>query len=138
MPPKPWGAPIESARSKSASRPISSSGTCRTTGSSSITLGSTMSGESSSVAGWSGLLEPARLPAGWPRRADDPRLGEVIEFWDGTLEPLRPGRAVIVGFPQDEGVRRNRGRVGAADAPREIRSQLWRLVPWDPTTEADV
>jgi formiminoglutamase len=78
------------------------------------------------------------LPAGWPRRADDPRLGEVIEFWDGTLEPLRPGRAVIVGFPQDEGVRRNRGRVGAADAPREIRSQLWRLVPWDATTEADL
>jgi formiminoglutamase len=90
------------------------------------------------VAEWSGLLEPARLPAGWPRRADDPRLGEVIEFWDGTLEALRPGRAVIVGFPQDEGVRRNRGRVGAADAPREIRSQLWRLVPWDATSEADL
>jgi formiminoglutamase len=35
---------------------------------------------------------------------------------------------VIVGFPQDEGVRRNGGRVGAALAPNAIRRWLYRLV----------
>jgi formiminoglutamase len=34
---------------------------------------------------------------------------------------------VLVGFPQDEGVRRNGGRVGAAAAPDEIRKHLDRL-----------
>jgi len=97
-----------------------------------------MSGESSSAAAWSGLLEPARLPADWPRRADDPRLGEVIEFWKGDAAALKPGRAVIVGFPQDEGVRRNGGRAGAAEAPRDIRSHLWRLVPCDGSTGTDL
>lgn len=97
-----------------------------------------MSGESSSAAAWSGLLEPARLPADWPRRSDDPRLGEVIEFWKSDVAALRPGRAVVVGFPQDEGVRRNGGRIGAADAPREIRSHLWRLAPYDPSADTDL
>src|SRR5262249_12850813 len=35
------------------------------------------------------------------------------------------------GFPQDAGVRRNGGRVGAAAAPDAIRSWLYRLTPWD-------
>lgn len=34
---------------------------------------------------------------------------------------------VIVGCPQDEGVRRNNGRPGAAEAPHEIRAHLYRL-----------
>jgi formiminoglutamase len=65
------------------------------------------------------------------RRPDDPRLGEFIERWDGDPAALRPGRAVLVGFPQDEGVRRNGGRPGAAEAPREVRRWLRRLTPWD-------
>jgi formiminoglutamase len=51
---------------------------------------------------------------------------------------LTPGRPVLVGFPQDEGVRRNGGRVGAAAAPREIRRWLYRLTAWDPTAGADL
>jgi formimidoylglutamase len=43
-----------------------------------------------------------------------------------------------VGFPQDEGVRRNHGRPGAAEAPREIRRWLYRLTPWDGTQDADL
>jgi formiminoglutamase len=39
---------------------------------------------------------------------------------------------VLVGFPQDEGIRRNGGRVGAAEAPREIRRWLYRLTPGEP------
>lgn len=34
---------------------------------------------------------------------------------------------VIVGCPQDEGVRRNNGRRGAAEAPQGIRTNLYRL-----------
>jgi formiminoglutamase len=36
---------------------------------------------------------------------------------------------VILGFPSDEGVRRNGGRVGAALGPAAIRSALYRLAP---------
>src|SRR5688572_25480459 len=60
-------------------------------------------------------------------RRDDPndiRLGELV-----LLEPDAYGAAdvVILGCPQDEGVRRNGGRSGAAQAPREIRRALYRL-----------
>jgi formiminoglutamase len=55
----------------------------------------------------------------------------VIERWRGDPGALWPGRAVLVGFPQDEGVRRNGGRPGAAGAPREVRRWLHRLTPWD-------
>jgi formiminoglutamase len=51
---------------------------------------------------------------------------------------LLPGRVVIVGFPQDEGVRRNGGRAGAAEAPAAIRQQLYRLTPWEPRGKVDL
>jgi formiminoglutamase len=38
-------------------------------------------------------------------------------------------RAVLVGFPSDEGVKRNGGRAGAAEAPDEIRKQLYGMTP---------
>src|SRR5947209_4336332 len=88
-----------------------------------------MSGESSNAAEWSTRLELPRPPDPLARRPDDPRLGEVMEFWQGDPAALRPGRAVLVGFPQDEGVRRNLGRPGAAEAPQEIRRWLYRLTP---------
>jgi formiminoglutamase len=72
------------------------------------------------------------------QRADDPRLGDVAEFWRGDLTALRPGRAVLFGFPQDEGVRRNHGRPGAAGAPAEIRRWLYRLTPWDAVDGVDL
>jgi formiminoglutamase len=87
---------------------------------------------------WSTRLEPVSPPDDLPRRPDDPRLGEVVEFWRGDPAALRPGRPVLIGFPQDEGVRRNGGRVGAAEAPREIRRWLNRLVPWDGEADADL
>jgi formiminoglutamase len=51
---------------------------------------------------------------------DDPRLADTIE--DGE-----DGDIVIVGFPHDEGVRRNGGRVGAADGPSAFRKALARF-----------
>ncbi len=97
-----------------------------------------MSGGSSSEAAWFSRLEPAPRQAREAPRPDDPRLGEIIEAWDGQPAALRPGRAVIVGFPVDEGVRRNRGRTGAATAPNEIRRWLARLTAWDGQNAIDL
>jgi formiminoglutamase len=56
---------------------------------------------------------------------NDPRLGEVVKI-DPTDYAL--AKVIILGCPQDEGVRRNKGRVGAAHAPDEIRRYFYRLV----------
>lgn len=55
---------------------------------------------------------------------NDPRLGEVIRT---KQEEYASSHIVILGCPQDEGVRRNGGRVGAADGPRAIREQFYKL-----------
>ncbi len=45
---------------------------------------------------------------------------------------------MLIGFPQDEGVRRNGGRPGAAEAPHAVRHWLYRLTPWDAVRRADL
>ena len=55
---------------------------------------------------------------------NDPRLGEIVRY-DKT--GYDEADIVIVGCPQDEGVRRNLGRVGASRAPDAIREQFYRL-----------
>jgi formiminoglutamase len=52
--------------------------------------------------------------------ADDPRLGSLITAGDD-------GELVLVGYACDEGVRRNGGRVGAAQGPAAMRRQLPRM-----------
>src|SRR5260370_41513681 len=103
-----------------------------------ITSGSIMSNASSSEAEWSTRLDPCKSPEDLIRRPDDPRLGEIIEPWRGDASLLQKGRAVFIGFPQDEGVRRNQGRPGAAQAPQEIRRSLYRLTPWDEVNDIDL
>lgn len=61
-----------------------------------------------------------------PAAPDDPRIGQLL---GAALHDGRPPRAVIVGFPVDEGVRRNGGRAGAAGGPAAIRAALARLAP---------
>lgn len=97
-----------------------------------------MSGESSSAAAWSTLLEPAPPQPETPRRPDDPRLGEIVDRWQADPSALLPNRAVLIGFPQDEGVRRNHGREGAAAAPDEVRRWLYRLTTGDPRGDVDL
>jgi formiminoglutamase len=62
---------------------------------------------------------------------DDPRIGRLF---GARLGPNEIPKAVILGFPSDEGVRRNGGRVGAAGGPRAVRPALYRLTA-DPRLE---
>lgn len=62
----------------------------------------------------------------------------MVDFRTGTPADIPPGRPVIVGFPQDEGVRRNGGRIGAAHAPDEIRRWLYRLTPYHAAENANL
>ncbi|MBV7599218.1 formimidoylglutamase [Aeromonas sp. sia0103] len=69
----------------------------------------------------------------WQGRRD-PEDGELALRWHDRVQPWQtdaaPGVA-LVGFACDEGVRRNKGRVGAASAPHAIRKLLantaWHL-----------
>ncbi|MEM1043804.1 MAG: formimidoylglutamase [Bacteroidota bacterium] len=56
---------------------------------------------------------------------DDPRLGR----WLAANRSAEGARAVLLGFPSDEGVRRNGGRPGAASGPEAIRRALYTLTP---------
>lgn len=77
----------------------------------------------------------APLPAA---REGDPRVGQLIVRRRGPDGPpasdspeagTEPPRAVVLGFPSDEGVRRNGGRPGASEAPNRIREELYGLTP---------
>lgn len=59
---------------------------------------------------------------------NDPRMGEVVA-WDEAH--FAKSEIVILGCPQDEGVRRNGGRVGAAYAPDAIREQFYKLTTFN-------
>ncbi|MFN8498274.1 MAG: formimidoylglutamase [Anaerolineae bacterium] len=55
---------------------------------------------------------------------NDVRLGQIVRRDPAEYDAAR---VVILGCPQDEGVRRNGGRLGASAAPTEIRRALYRL-----------
>ncbi len=58
----------------------------------------------------------------------DPRMGDVVRH--GRKNQTGHVQVGIVGVPDDEGVKRNRGRTGAKDAPDEIRKAFYRLTPF--------
>jgi formiminoglutamase len=59
---------------------------------------------------------------------NDPRLGEIV----GREEKdYQASEIVVLGCPQDEGVRRNNGREGAALAPSAVREQFYKLTPFN-------
>lgn len=59
---------------------------------------------------------------------NDPRLGDLVGREEKDYEAAE---IVILGCPQDEGVRRNNGREGAALAPAAIREQFYKLTPFN-------
>src|SRR5574340_257301 len=65
-------------------------------------------------------------PAPWAGRDDGP--GPEHLRWHGAVAPytdtVEPGAGVLVGFRSDEGVRRNKGRPGAARGPVALRHAL--------------
>jgi len=71
--------------------------------------------------------DPEVAPAGLP--SDRGETGPVFRVKD-VIRPIAPetrGGAALIGFASDEGVRRNFGRVGAAQGPSAIRRVLERL-----------
>ena len=58
---------------------------------------------------------------------NDPLDKKMGEFVQQEFSDYEAADVVIVGCPQDEGVRRNKGRIGAAKAPDEIRKALYRM-----------
>ncbi|MBI2346122.1 MAG: formimidoylglutamase [Deltaproteobacteria bacterium] len=60
------------------------------------------------------------------RRADDPRLGERVQRL-ANLRDATKGTVVLIGVPDDRGVVAGYGRAGAADGPRALREQFYRL-----------
>jgi formiminoglutamase len=63
---------------------------------------------------------------GCRRAPGDRRLGDLL----GTkLQPGITPRVALLGFPSDEGVKRNGGRAGAAAAPSSVREELFRFTP---------
>ncbi|UOF02156.1 formimidoylglutamase [Bdellovibrio reynosensis] len=63
---------------------------------------------------------------------EDPRLGECVQvLHKGDLSQLslHDYDFAIIGFPDDEGISLNGGRPGAQQAPREIRTYLYKMTP---------
>ncbi len=59
---------------------------------------------------------------------EDPRMGDAVTR---LPDAYQAADIVILGCPQDEGVRRRGGRVGAAEGPAAIRQQFYRLTTFN-------
>lgn len=59
-------------------------------------------------------------------RPEDPRVGHLL---GKGIKDWSPPRVALLGYPSDEGVRRNAGRIGASFAPDLIREAFFRLTP---------
>ncbi|MBY8857210.1 formimidoylglutamase [Nocardia sp. CA2R105] len=68
-------------------------------------------------------------PTAWTGRDDGPGIEHLR--WHRAVEPLpehaESGAGVLLGFRSDEGVRRNKGRPGAAEGPAALRRALGPL-----------
>ncbi|OFZ12412.1 MAG: hypothetical protein A2Z20_06600 [Bdellovibrionales bacterium RBG_16_40_8] len=62
-------------------------------------------------------------------RSNDTRLGEIIAFLPVNLLKKITPSFIIIGHPDDEGIRLNHGRAGSSKAPKSIRSAFYRLYP---------
>ncbi len=58
---------------------------------------------------------------------EDPRLGDLFKHLNLAQASLQPDDLVIVGYPDDDGIRLNGGRPGAAEAPKLIRQFLYKM-----------
>ena len=79
-------------------------------------------------------------PTLWSGRDDGPGAEHLRWHHAVSLDHAvaAPGDAAFVGFRSDEGVRRNRGRQGAADGPRTLRAALASMALPSPQRAVDV
>lgn len=59
---------------------------------------------------------------------NDPRLGEIVKKAKNE-DDLKGAKIVIIGIPDDIGIKRNKGRPGAAGAPTAVRRNFYKLTP---------
>ncbi|MFC6673130.1 formimidoylglutamase [Marinobacterium aestuariivivens] len=73
----------------------------------------------------------------WTGRVDSEEEAALATRLHQVISPLGEGPAgvALVGFCSDEGVRRNKGRVGARQAPDQLRRAIANL-PWSPERAA--
>ena len=60
---------------------------------------------------------------------DDLRLGDLIKPADIESLPDHNPTVVILGYPDDDGIRLSGGRPGAIEAPKTIRQFLYKMTP---------
>ena len=58
--------------------------------------------------------------------ANDLRLGNKVQLIDLQTEIPPPGSVLVLGYPDDEGIHINGGRLGAAQAPNRIRQYFYK------------
>jgi len=81
---------------------------------------------------WNTLYLPPNKTQ-WQGRADTPpassffQIMQMLNLWDHPVVDITQQAFALIGFRCEEGIRRNLGRVGAADGPKAIRHALSRL-----------
>lgn len=60
---------------------------------------------------------------------DDPRLGELVKSAQLIKNDLMLNDFVLMGYPDDDGIKLSGGRLGAAEAPKLIRQFLYKMTP---------
>lgn len=61
-------------------------------------------------------------------KENDPRIGELIVAGH-TLDQMHDEQFIICGYPDDEGIALNQGRLGAQKAPDKIRKHFYKMSP---------
>lgn len=88
---------------------------------------------------WEHLVEPDESLFYSRGDRNDPRMGDLVKRGTKNYSSSRgQGGIGLLGVPEDEGVKRNKGRVGAAEAPDAIRRALYRLTPYHIGTEKNI
>jgi formiminoglutamase len=62
-------------------------------------------------------------------RPNDTRIGELVSHVSEAKAVTAKNSKILLGYPDDEGIRVNFGRLGAKAAPDAIRASLYKLTP---------
>lgn len=85
---------------------------------------------------WKHLVEPDGSLFYSRGDANDLRLGDLVKH--GEKNFTSDVQVGILGVPEEEGVKRNKGRPGAAEAPDMIRKALYKFTPYHIAPEENI